>query len=229
MYSRCLREDKPCAEIQLGWKAQDRTKYLLSNRDGNVVYFWHYTKSAAGSHHMHRSIHRPQYHSLPLGKKKWSISVWKELSFIFIQLNHSSKSRKGSHPSLPLKIIFWMKSWLHFHIKRSLMETISPLPPPEIFLRLYELNFYCLLTSPIFKDHRSSSQIITLTFCSLRSQQKRNFSPILKFQYQACCNRHSQDNQASPAHTEHKEQSHRPFTSCVTFCPCQVTASLVQV
>lgn len=36
-----------------------------------------------------------------------------------------------------------------------------------------------------------------LTFCSLGSQQKYNFSPILKSQYQAC-NRQPQDNQASP-------------------------------
>jgi len=33
-----------------------------------VVYFWHYTKSAAGSHRMHRNTHHLQCHNLPLGK-----------------------------------------------------------------------------------------------------------------------------------------------------------------
>lgn len=36
---------------------------------GNVVCFWHYTKSAAGSRRMRKSIHRPLYRNLPSGKK----------------------------------------------------------------------------------------------------------------------------------------------------------------
>lgn len=132
MYSRCLREDKPCAEIQLGWKAQDRTKYLLSNRDGNVVYFWHYTKSAAGSHHMHRSIHRPRYHSLPLGKKRKYFSL-KRAKFYFYSAKPFIQEQEGFPSISSLENHFLNEVLASFsHQKEFDGNNIPPLTPWNI-------------------------------------------------------------------------------------------------
>lgn len=111
---------------------------------------------------MHRSIHRPQCHNLPLEKSKAfqssAIPHTEGLKFLFIQLNHSSKSRKGffhchEDNCFKLALVSFSHEKQFVRVRRGEEgDTVS-----KVFCILCELK--SLLSIKIFKNQRASTQL----------------------------------------------------------------------
>lgn len=111
--NRQLQGEKILCRNPVRKDSRRQSEYLLSNRGGNVVYFWHYTRSAAGSHRRHRSIHRPRCRNLPLEMEKnisaCSHSSHRGAKIYFHSPKPLSQEQEGFFSLSPMKVIFFFK------------------------------------------------------------------------------------------------------------------------